>query len=275
MKSAVASRIMEGRIAFGKFRTMKPTHVVITGASSGIGRSCAVAFARLGANLALWARRSDRLLDLAEQLRSDYGIEVITQCVDVRSRDAVAAAVAELPEAFRALDVLVNNAGLSRGLHPFHEGQHQDWEEMIDTNIKGLLYVSREFLPGMVKAGKGLVVNIASIAGRQAYRGGNVYGATKAAVKLFSDSLQIDLNGTGVRICNIDPGLVETEFSEVRFRGDTQRAETVYQGYQPLTGDDVAECVIFAATRPPHVSIQDILITPTAQATVSVVDKKL
>ncbi len=271
----MASRIMEGRIAFGKFRTMKPTHVVITGASSGIGRACAIAFADIGANLALWARRSDRLLDLAEQLQSEYDLEVVTQCVDVRSRDAVAAAVADLPDAFRAPDVLVNNAGLSRGLHPFHEGQHQDWEEMIDTNVKGLLYVTREFLPGMVTAGKGLVVNIASIAGRQAYRGGNVYGATKAAVKLFSDSLQIDLNGTGVRICNIDPGLVETEFSEVRFRGDTQRADTVYQGYQPLTGDDVAECVIFAATRPQHVSIQDILITPTAQATVSVVDKKL
>lgn len=266
---------MEGQLAFGKFRTMKPTHVVITGASSGIGLACAEAFARMGTNLVLWARRADRLHELAAHLRTDYGIVVITQCVDVRHHDAVAAAVAELPTEFSHPDVLVNNAGLSRGLHPFHEGERQDWEEMIDTNIKGLLYVTRAFLPNMVQAGKGLVVNIASIAGRQAYRGGNVYGATKAAVKLFSDSLQIDLNGTGVRVCNIDPGLVETEFSEVRFRGDTERAETVYRGYQPLTGADIADCVVFAATRPPHVSIQDILITPTAQATVSIVDKKL
>jgi NADP-dependent 3-hydroxy acid dehydrogenase YdfG len=254
---------------------MKPTHVVITGASSGIGKACAELFAQQGVHMVLWARRSERLDELADRLKAEFGISVITQGVDVRDHDAVRAAVAELPAEFRAPDVLVNNAGLSRGLHPFHEGEPQDWEEMIDTNIKGLLYVTRAFLPSMVDASKGLIVNIASIAGRQAYRGGNVYGATKAAVKLFSDSLQIDLNGTGVRVCNIDPGLVETEFSEVRFRGDTSRAETVYKGYQPLTGHDVAECVLFAATRPPHVSIQDILITPTAQATVSIVDKKL
>lgn len=266
---------MEGQCAFGKFRIMKPTHVVITGASSGIGKACAELFAQNGVHMVLWARRSERLNELSDRLKSEYGISVITQGVDIRDHDAVRAAVSELPAEFRAPDVLVNNAGLSRGLHPFYEGEPQDWEEMIDTNIKGLLYVTRAFLPTMVSAGKGLVVNIASIAGRQAYRGGNVYGATKAAVKLFSDSLQIDLNGTGVRVCNIDPGLVETEFSEVRFRGDTSRAETVYKGYQPLTGHDVAECVLFAATRPPHVSIQDILITPTAQATVSIVDKKL
>jgi NADP-dependent 3-hydroxy acid dehydrogenase YdfG len=266
---------MGGQFAFGKFRTMKPTHVVITGASSGIGKACAELFAQQGAHMVLWARRSERLAELAGRLQTEFGISVITQGVDVRDHDAVRAAVEELPAEFRAPDVLVNNAGLSRGLHAFYEGEAQDWEEMIDTNIKGLLYVTRAFLPTMVSAGKGLVVNIASIAGRQAYRGGNVYGATKAAVKLFSDSLQIDLNGTGVRVCNIDPGLVETEFSEVRFRGDTSRAETVYKGYQPLTGHDVAECVFFAATRPPHVSIQDSLITPTAQATVSIVDKKL
>lgn len=266
---------MEGQIAFGKFRTMKPTHVVITGASSGIGRSCAELFAQHGSHLVLWARRAERLEELAQALRSQHNINVITQSVDVRDHAAVSNAVAALPPEFQQPDVLVNNAGLSRGLHPFHEGERQDWEEMIDTNIKGLLYVTRAFLPHMVRAGKGLVVNIASIAGRQAYRGGNVYGATKAAVKLFSDSLQIDLNGTGVRVCNIDPGLVETEFSEVRFRGDVERAQTVYKGYEPLTGHDVAECVFFAATRPSHVSIQDILITPTAQATVSIVDKKL
>lgn len=266
---------MEGQSAFGKFRTMKPTHVVITGASSGIGKACAHVFARQGTHLVLWARRKDRLDELAQELRADHGITVITQAVDVRIQSDVQHAFNELPAEFRSPDVLVNNAGLSRGLNPFYEGEQQDWEEMIDTNIKGLLYVTKAFLPAMVQRGKGLVANIASIAGRQAYRGGNVYGATKAAVKLFSDSLQIDLNGTGVRVCNIDPGLVETEFSEVRFRGDSSRAETVYNGYEPLTGHDVAECVLFAATRPPHVSIQDILITPTAQATVSIIDKRL
>jgi len=266
---------MEGQFAFGKFRVMKPEHAVITGASSGIGRACAELFAQNGSNLVLWARRTEKLSDVAEELRNTFGTQILTQTVDVRDHAAVQDAVSHLPEAYQHPDVLVNNAGLSRGLHRFHQGERLDWEEMIDTNIKGLLYVTRAFLPHMVKSGKGLVVNISSIAGRQAYLGGNVYSATKAAVKLFSDSLQIDLNGTGVRVCNVDPGLVETEFSEVRFRGDTSRAGPVYQGYQPLTGADIAECIYFAATRPAHVSVQDILITPTAQATVSIVDKKM
>lgn len=254
---------------------MNQSIVVITGASSGIGLATAHVFAAHGARLVLWARREERLQEVARELFEKYGTQSISRVVDVRSSAQVSAAVAALPQEFHAPDVLVNNAGLSRGLQPLQEGQIEDWEEMIDTNVKGLLYVTRSFLPGMVARGKGLVVNIASIAGVAAYRGGNVYSATKAAVKMISDSLQIDCNGTGVRICNIDPGLVETEFSEVRFRGDTQRAATVYQGYQPLTGHDVAECVFFAATRPPHVSIQDILITPTAQATSTVVHKDL
>lgn len=261
--------------AFGKFRAMKQSIVVITGASSGIGRACAEVFAEAGADLVLWARRSEKLLELAADLEKTFQVSVICQTVDVQDVRAVERAVAELPATHRAPHVLINNAGLSRGLTPLHEGVLQDWEEMIDTNVKGLLYVTRSFLPEMVRSGKGLVINIASIAGRQAYRGGNVYSATKSAVKMLSDSLQIDLNGTGVRVCNIDPGLVETEFSEVRFRGDTDRASTVYKGYQPLTGRDIAECALFAATRPPHVSIQDILITPTAQATVGLVQKDL
>lgn len=254
---------------------MKHSTVLITGASAGIGEACAEVFAEQGARLILWARRSDRLEALAKRLHTDHGTEIITEVVDVRSREAVEAAVRALPDTWNAIDVLINNAGLSRGLSPFHAGSHQDWEEMIDTNIKGLIYVSREIIPGMVERGRGTVINIASIAGRQHYPGGNVYGATKAAVKMLSDSWQIDLNGTGVRTCNIDPGLVETEFSEVRFRGDTQRASTVYKGYTPLTGRDVAEVALFAATRPPHVSIQDVLITPTDQATVSIVNKNL
>lgn len=264
-----------GLNAFDKFTVMKPTHVIITGASSGIGRACAEAFASLGANLSLWARRNDRLQELADSLVQQHGIEVHTATVDVRDLSAVRTTVESLPAAFRAPDVLVNNAGLSRGLLPLQEGLIDDWEEMIDTNIKGLLYVTRSVLPHMIARSTGLVVNIASIAGIQPYRGGNVYGATKAAVKMISDSLQIDVNGTGVRICNIDPGLVETEFSEIRFHGDTERAAGVYKGYTPLTGSDIAECVVFAATRPAHVSIQDILITPTAQANVGLIDKRL
>lgn len=264
-----------GAYAFDKFTVMKPSHIIVTGASSGIGRACAEAFAELGTNLSLWARREDRLNSLADSLKKNHGVSVHTAVVDVRDPAQVRSAVEALPDTFAAPDVLVNNAGLSRGLVPLQEGLVQDWEEMIDTNIKGLLYVTRSILPNMIARGSGLVVNIASIAGIQPYRGGNVYGATKAAVKMLSDSLQIDLNGTGVRVCNIDPGLVETEFSEVRFHGDAERAATVYKGYQPLTGRDIAECVVFTATRPAHVSIQDILITPTAQASVNLVDKRL
>jgi NADP-dependent 3-hydroxy acid dehydrogenase YdfG len=254
---------------------MKHSTVLITGASAGIGEACAYRFAREGARLILWARRADRLKELGSAIHAECGADVITEVVDVRDRAAVEHAVKEIPDTWRDIDVLVNNAGLSRGLHPFHEGEHDDWEEMIDTNIKGLIYVTRALLPRMVVRGKGTVVNIASIAGRQAYRGGNVYGATKAAVKMLSDSWQIDLNGTGVRVTNVDPGLVETEFSQVRFRGDADRAATVYKGYTPLSGDDVADVVYFAASRPPHVTIQDIMITPTDQATVSIVNKNL
>jgi 3-hydroxy acid dehydrogenase/malonic semialdehyde reductase len=254
---------------------MRHSTVLITGASAGIGEASALRFAREGARLILWARRADRLEELGLKLHANYGADVITEVVDVRDRAAVEAAVAAIPDSWRSIDVLINNAGLSRGLYPFHEGEHQDWEEMIDTNIKGLIYVTRAILPGMVQRGKGTVINIASIAGRQAYRGGNVYSATKAAVKMLSDSLQIDLNGTGVRVTNIDPGLVETEFSEVRFRGDTDRAGTVYKGYTPLAGEDIADVAYFVATRPSHVSIQDVMITPTDQATVSIVNKTL
>ena len=248
---------------------------MITGATSGIGKACAEVFAQHGARLILWGRRGDRLETLGKHLHAEHGAEVVTEVVDVRSRAAVEAAMDALPTQWKNIDVLVNNAGLSRGLSPFHEGSHDDWEEMIDTNVKGLIYVSRAVIPGMVERKAGTVVNIASIAGRQHYRGGNVYGATKAAVKMLSDSWQIDLSGTGVRVTNIDPGLVETEFSEVRFHGDTDRASSVYKGYTPLSAADVADVVHFAATRPPHVSLQDILITPTDQATASIVHKNL
>ena len=252
---------------------MKNTTVFITGASSGIGAACATAFARAGARLLLWARRSERLDALADALRSEYGSEVHTQLVDVRDRDAVERALAELPAPWQTIDVLVNNAGLSRGLEPVHEGRYDNWDEMLDTNVRGLLNVTRTVLPGMVEHRAGTIINIASIAGLQPYRGGNVYSASKAAVRMLSQSMQIDLNGLGIRVCNIDPGLVETEFSEVRFRGDTERAATVYKGYTPLHANDVADAVLWVATRPAHVSIQDMLITPTDQATTSLVHK--
>jgi len=252
---------------------MKNTIVLITGASAGIGHACAEAFAGAGARLILWARREDKLNNLASTLRERFDADCMTSVVDVRDRASVSAAIAALPPSWSSIDVLINNAGLSRGLEPVHEGVIENWEEMIDTNIKGLLYVTRAVTPGMVSRGKGHVINVASIAGMQAYRGGNVYGATKAAVKMLGENMQVDLNGTGVRVCTIDPGLVETEFSIVRFRGDTERASTVYTGYEPLTAHDIAETIYFVATRPLHVNIQNILITPTAQASATVVHK--
>jgi 3-hydroxy acid dehydrogenase / malonic semialdehyde reductase len=252
---------------------MKNSVVLITGASSGIGEACAQSFAENGAKLILFARRTERLEKLAQILSDKYSVPCVVRRVDVRDNDMVQDAVGQLPGGFKDIDVLVNNAGLSRGLSPFQEGSLVDWEEMIDTNVKGLIYVTKAVLPGMVLRGRGTVITIASIAGRQPYPGGNVYSASKAAAKMLSDSLQIDVLGTGVRICNIDPGLVQTEFSEVRFRGDKTRAEKVYQNYQPLTAADVAETVVWVANRPPHVSIQDILITPTDQATSTLVNR--
>lgn len=235
--------------------------------------ACATAFARNGARLLLWARRADRLEELASSLREAHGTDVYTQVVDVRDRAAVEQAISDLPAPWQTIDVLVNNAGLSRGLEPIHEGRYDNWDEMLDTNVKGLLNVTRTILPGMVGRAQGTIINIASIAGLQPYRGGNVYSASKAAVRMLSQSMQLDLNGTGIRVCNIDPGLVETEFSEVRFRGDKDRAATVYKGYTPLHANDIADAALWVATRPQHVSIQDMLITPTDQATTTVVHK--
>jgi 3-hydroxy acid dehydrogenase/malonic semialdehyde reductase len=249
--------------------------VLITGASSGIGRECAAVFAEAGARLILLARRVDRLAELSEQLRAEYGTETCSIECDVRDSARVFAALDTLPENWRSIDVLINNAGLSRGLDVIHEGRLDDWEEMIDTNVKGLLYVSRAVLPGMVQRQTGMVINMASIAGREVYPKGNVYCATKHAVRALSEGMRIDTNGTGVRVCNIDPGLVETEFSEVRFRGDTDRAEKVYEGYTPLHGRDIADAALFCATRPPHVTIADMLVLPLAQAAATIVHKQI
>jgi NADP-dependent 3-hydroxy acid dehydrogenase YdfG len=240
--------------------------VFITGASSGIGEACAREFASAGARLLLTARRAERLEQRVAEL-TELGAEAVrTAGLDVREPEAVAALVADLPDEWKSVEVLVNNAGLSRGLDPLHEGELRDWEEMIDTNVKGLLYVDRSVVPLMVERGRGTVVHIGSIAGRQVYPGGNVYCATKHAVRALTDSLRLDLNGTGVRVCTVDPGLVETEFSVVRFRGNRDRAEAVYRGMTPLRPEDVAEVVFFVATRPPHVDLAEVLVLPTDQA---------
>lgn len=240
--------------------------VLITGASSGIGLSCARAFAAQGARLILAARRVERLHRLAAELQATCGARAYVIQLDVRDRAAVEGALAALPADWQAIEVLVNNAGLSRGLDKLHEANIQDWEEMIDTNIKGLLYVSRAVIPGMVERQAGHIINLGSVAGREAYPGGNVYCATKAAVRALSQALRMDLLGTPVRVTEVQPGMVETEFSIVRFHGDAGRAARVYEGLTPLTPDDIADVIVYCATRPPHVNIAEVLVMPTAQA---------
>lgn len=247
--------------------------VLVTGASSGIGEACARRFAAEGARLILAARRRQRLEALARQLEESHGSEVLLLSLDVRDRAAVDEVLGNIPAEWRAVDILLNNAGLSRGLHKLHEGSVQDWEEMIDTNIKGLLYVSRLVIPWMVERQRGMVINIGSISGHEVYPQGNVYCATKHAVDALTKGMRLDLLGTGVRVCTVDPGMAETEFSLVRFHGDTARADTVYDGVQALTGDDVAEAVIFCATRPPHVQVAELIVLPTAQASTTLVDR--
>lgn len=240
--------------------------VVVTGASSGIGAACAVAFAEAGCRLILAARRQDRLEETADRLRTESGVEVLTTMLDVRDRAAVDAWISGLDRSWSAIDILVNNAGLARGLAPLHEGDINDWDEMIDTNIKGLLWVTRAVLRGMVARGSGHVINIGSIAGHETYPGGSVYCASKHAVTALGRALNIDVLGTGVRVSSVDPGLVETEFSMVRFHGDRDRADAVYAGLDPLTGRDVAEAVLFCATRPEHANVREMVLMPSAQA---------
>jgi 3-hydroxy acid dehydrogenase/malonic semialdehyde reductase len=254
---------------------LKGKIALITGASAGIGEACAEVFAEAGANLILLARRKDKLSELTKRIKVNTSVDILNIECDVRNRKEVEKCIIELPEKFRNIDILVNNAGLSRGLNKIQEGSFEDWDEMLDTNIKGLLNVSRFVLPGMVERKSGHVVNVGSLAGREVYPSGNVYCSSKHAVKALSRGMQIDLNGTGVRVTNLDPGLVETEFSEVRFRGDKERAKNIYQGFTPLTSWDVAEVALFCVTRPQHVTIQDILVTPTDQASTTILNKKM
>lgn len=236
--------------------------VLITGATAGIGEACAHAFAKLGDRLILTGRRAERLEALAGQL----DVPVLTLAFDVRDPDAVAAHLGELPADWQDIDILVNNAGLAVGAGPVQEGLYDDWNRMIDTNIKGLLYVSRTITPGMAARKKGHVINIASIAGKQVYAGGNVYCATKHAVDALSQGMRIDLLQYGIRVTNVAPGMVDTEFSTVRYKGDKDRADQVYAGLAPLTGADIADVVVYAAGTPPHVCLNDIVVMPTAQA---------
>ncbi|HWR82217.1 MAG TPA: SDR family oxidoreductase [Candidatus Deferrimicrobium sp.] len=249
---------------------LKNSITLISGASSGIGEACAKKFADKGARLILVARRLERLQKLRRDLQADAHVIQL----DVRDRRAVETAMESLPPDWKAIDVLINNAGLSRGLDKLHEGSIDDWEEMVDTNVKGLLYLSRAIIPGMVARGKGHIINIGSIAGLEVYPRGNVYCATKHAVDALTKGMRIDLVDTPVRVSSVDPGLVETEFSQVRFHGDLDRAKKVYQGYQPLTPDDVAEAVVWVAERPQHVQVAHMLIFPKAQASAMIVHKK-
>lgn len=251
-------------------KELKDKIVFITGASSGIGEACARAFSHAGCKLILAARRSDRLKILAAGLKTPSHIIQL----DVRDRYAVEAAINELPETWQKIDILLNNAGLSRGLDKTQDGNPDGWDEMIDTNVKGLLYVSRAVLPGMLKRNHGHVINIGSIAGHEVYPKGNVYCASKFAVDAITRGMRIDLVDTGVRVTTVDPGLVETEFSEVRYYGDKERAKKTYQGFRPLTGDDIADAVLWAASRPPHVQIAEIIILPKDQASTMVVNKR-
>jgi serine 3-dehydrogenase len=236
--------------------------VFVTGASSGIGEACARAFAAEGARLLLAARREERLATVA----SDLGVETHTITLDVRDREAVERAVAALPPEWSAIDVLVNNAGLARGLDKLHEGSPDDWDQMIDTNVKGLLYVTRAVVPGMVVRGRGHVVNIGSTAGHEVYPGGNVYCASKHAVDAITKGLRMDVVDTPIRVSTVDPGMVETDFSLVRFHGDAERARKVYANIDPLTPADIADAVVYCVTRPPHVQINEIILSPTSQA---------
>lgn len=255
-------------------KDLKGAVALITGATSGIGRSTAIRFARAGANLIITGRREELLGELSSELKKEYGINVCSYRVDVRDFEAVRNAVDSLPPEWKGIDILINNAGLARGLSKLHEGSLDDWNEMIDTNVKGLLHVSRCVIPLMVERKQGHVINIGSIAGHEVYPNGNVYCGTKYAVDAITQGMRMDLNGMNVKVTTIDPGLVETEFAIVRFRGDSVRAKSVYSGMTPLTPDDVADAVMYAVTCPENMVVAQMVLLPVAQASAMVVDRK-
>lgn len=253
---------------------MKKKICLITGATSGIGKACAKKFAQGGYDLILTGRREDKLNQLTQELKGK-GVNVLPLVFDVRNREEAQEAIGRLPEEWQTIDILINNAGLARGLEPLQEGSLDDWDEMIDTNIKGLLIMTRLIVPGMVARNHGHIINIGSVAGDAAYAGGNVYCATKSAVKAISDGLRIDVSDTAVRVTNVKPGLVQTHFSNVRFHGDDARADKVYEGIQPLTGDDIADVCLYAASAPEHVQVAEVLVLATHQANGTVIKRDL
>ncbi|NEM98340.1 SDR family NAD(P)-dependent oxidoreductase [Pontibacter burrus] len=246
---------------------------VVTGATSGIGRATAVALAKQGYRIIATGRRKERLEELQQELEDTT--TVLPLLFDVRNKEAVQFAFASLPEEWQQIDVLINNAGNAHGLSPIQDGALEDWDAMLDINVKGLLYVSHAIIPFMQEQGKGHIINVGSVAGKEVYANGNVYCASKHAVDALSKAMRIDLIQTGIKVSEVNPGAVETEFSEVRFKGDKERAAAVYQGYQPLTADDIADLIAFIVTRPPHVNLAEVLILPAAQASATVMNKNL
>ena len=247
---------------------------LITGATAGIGKSTAQIFAENGYNVIITGRRQERLKTFKQELIEKYNIKVLDLCFDVRDKAQVKAHLGNLPEDWQAIDVLVNNAGLASGLDPIQTGDLEDWDKMVDTNIKGLLYVSRTIIPLMTARHQGHIVNIGSIAGKEVYANGNVYCATKHAVDALSKAMRIDLLPHGIKVTNIAPGLVDTEFSTVRFHGDQAKADAVYQNIEPLHDKDIAEVIWFAANRPANVNLNDVLIMPTIQANATTIVRK-
>lgn len=246
---------------------------LITGATSGIGKATAELFADNDIDLVLCGRRKDRLEELQEVLGKK--VKVHTLSFDIRDRVAVQEAISSLPSAFKPIGILVNNAGNAHGLDPIDQGNLDDWDAMLDINVKGLLYISKAIIPEMINNGSGHIINIGSTAGKEVYPRGNVYCASKHAVDAINQGMRIDLNEHGIRVGAVNPGLVETEFSDVRFKGDTERAKTVYKGFQPLLAEDIADIILFVITRPYHVNIADLVVMPTAQASSTIVKKEL
>ncbi|EAZ82380.1 SDR family NAD(P)-dependent oxidoreductase [Algoriphagus machipongonensis] len=250
---------------------MKNKIALVTGATSGIGKACAITLAKLGYNIIATGRRSERLTDLGSELPKS--IDYLPLVFDVREREKVLEILGSLPENWKEIDVLINNAGNAHGMDPIQKGSLDDWDAMMDINVKGLLYVSKAIIPGMTERNSGTIINIGSIAGKEVYPNGNVYCGSKHAVDAITKGMRIDLNPYGIKVMAIHPGLVETEFSLVRFKGDEKRSESVYQGFEPLHAQDIADIVEFSVTRPPHVVIADVVVFPTAQATSTIVKK--
>jgi 3-hydroxy acid dehydrogenase / malonic semialdehyde reductase len=248
--------------------------IFVTGSTAGFGKAIAIKFAEHGYDIIINGRRADRLKKLEEEIKNTFNVNVFSLSFDVRDKTGVEAAVHSLPHDWKKIDVLVNNAGLAQGLSLIQDGDTNDWETMIDTNVKGLLYVSKAIMPLMIENKKGHIINLGSIAGKEAYQKGNIYCATKFAVDALTKSMRIDLLEHKIRVTSISPGAAETEFSLVRFKGDAERAKKAYIGYEPLKAEDVAEVAYFAASRPPHVCLNDIVMTPTAQANTAYILKK-